>query len=69
MVTQITMVALISSTCGLIRGSIGGTLNTTNETAFEQYDDLCVCDINKDGRVNFFDMWVARGNMGTVADW
>ena len=51
----------------LIRGRVGGTLNTTNETAFEQYDDLC--DINKDGRINFFDMWVARGNMGAVADW
>jgi len=51
----------------LIRGKIGGTLNTTNETAFGKYDDLC--DVNKDGRINFFDMWLARGNMGAVADW
>jgi len=51
----------------LIRGGMGGTLNTTNETAFERYNDLC--DVNKDGRINFFDMWLARGNMGAVADW
>lgn len=51
----------------LIQGRMGGTLNTTDQAAFDLYNDLC--DINKDGRINYFDMWVAAGNMGAVADW
>lgn len=51
----------------LIRGRVGGMLNTTDETAFERYNDLC--DVNKDGIINFFDMWAARANMGAVTDW
>jgi hypothetical protein len=51
----------------LILSRIGGTLNTTDETAFERYNDLC--DVNKDGRVDFLDMQVAMRNMGAVADW
>jgi hypothetical protein len=51
----------------LIQGKMGGTLNTTDQAAFELYNDLC--DVNKDGRINFFDMWVAKGNMGAAADW
>ena len=51
----------------LIQGRMGGMLNTSRETLFARYDDLC--DINKDGRINMFDMWVAKGNMGAVADW
>lgn len=51
----------------LIQGKMGGTLNTTDQAAFELYNDLC--DVNKDGRINMFDMWVAKGCMGAVADW
>jgi hypothetical protein len=51
----------------LIQSRMGGTLNTTDNTAFEKYNDLC--DVNKDGRINLFDMYIARGNMGAVANW
>jgi hypothetical protein len=51
----------------LIQSRMGGTLNTTDQAAFELYNDLC--DINKDGRINMFDMWLTKGNMGAVAGW
>jgi len=51
----------------VIKSKMGGALHTTNEQAFEKYNDLC--DVNKDGTINLFDVWVTRGNMGLTADW
>ena len=51
----------------LLKGRVGGVLNTTNSWKFELYDDLY--DVNKDGRINYADVWLAKGNLGAVADW
>ncbi len=51
----------------LVKGSLGGRLNTTSQASFDLYSDAA--DINQDGIINYGDTLLVKSNLGARADW